>query len=527
MARRIVAFFCILLLLGGGLGLRVLRIALGESVATTSSAQSTRTGILTQSRGDIVDRDGEKLVNEGGKWKLLIFPELLSTKMLAEFTKDPAFVEAAQRMQPVVVDRGGEVREGEGIFPFREPVRYRGDLAAHLIGYLQDGAGAAGLEKAYDDLLKNGAQPVTVTYSADGTGRLLSGEPITVSEPDKGKKTGLVLTIDKEIQSAAEKVLKENLAEGAVVVLDAESGEIRAAASVPGFEPGNLAASLQKEGAPFLNRAFSAYSVGSTWKLVVVAAALEAGISPNRIYNCQSKIEIGGLSYHCHWKYGHGEIDMETALRVSCNPYFIDLAEELGGDGILSMAQSLGFGMPTALGPDWNTAAGNLPTKASLASPTVLASFAFGQGTLLATPLQLAALSAAIANGGFAVTPKLVAGTYGEDGVFEPTADYPPNRVMSEKTAETLQKMMVAVVENGSGEKAKPKNGSAGGKTASAQTGQYRKDGSEIIHGWFVGFYPAEDPRFALAVLAEGKDSGGDFAAPVFRELCERIGEIY
>ncbi len=527
MAKRVVAFFCVFLLLGGGLGLRILRLSLGETVTTTSVEQSERTYVLSQSRAGIYDRNGEKLVNEGGSWKLLVFPELLSTKTLAKLMEDPAFVEAARSLQPVVWEGDGTIQKEEGVFPFREPKRYRGDLAAHLIGYLRDGDGVAGLEKAYDEVLKNGAQPVTATYSVDGTGRLLPGEAITVSVPDEEKKTGIVLTIDKRIQAAAETVLKENLEEGAVVVLDVGSGEIRAAASAPGFEPGDIAASLQKEGAPFLNRAFSAYSVGSTWKLVVAAAALEAGVSPKRTYDCQSRIEVGGLTYKCHWEYGHGEIDMETALRVSCNPYFIDLAEELGGEKILAMAKNLGFGMPTALGPDWNTAAGNLPSAKSLSSPTVLASFAFGQGTLLATPLQLAALAAAIGNGGFAVTPKLVAGIYDENGVLEPTADYPPNRVMSEKTAKTLRKMMTAVVENGSGEKAKPKNGSAGGKTASAQTGQYREDGTEVIQGWFVGFYPAEEPRYAIAVLAEGKDSGGDYAAPVFRELCERIGEIY
>ena len=94
---------------------------------------------------------------------------------------------------------------------------------------------------------------------------------------------------------------------------------------------------------------------------------------------------------------------------------------------------------------------------------------------------------------------------------------------MSEKTAETIKNMMINVVENGSGENAKPKSGSAGGKTASAQTGQYNSEGEEIIHAWFVGFYPAEEPKYAIAVFAEGMDSGGDFAAPIFRDICSGI----
>ena len=87
----------------------------------------------------------------------------------------------------------------------------------------------------------------------------------------------------------------------------------------------------------------------------------------------------------------------------------------------------------------------------------------------------------------------------------------------------SVKKMMVNVVENRSGKNAKPEKGSAGGKTASAQTGQFDKNGNEIIHAWFIGFYPAENPEYAVAVLAEGMDSGGDHAAPIFKKICDGI----
>ena len=508
------------------MGLRVLRLGNPKiSAVETSFEQSSRTLTLFSGRGDIVDRNGEKLVNRSGSWRLLVFPELLDPESVALFMDDDDFVEALQSGRPVVLDKGGEIIERPGVFPFRVPVRYKSSpTASHLIGYQNGGAGASGLEKAYDDLLSCGAQ-TTVTYSVDGTGRLLSGEKVTLETPAESENSRLVLTIDRKIQSAVETVLKEQITSGAAVVLDASNGDILASASVPDFDPENLAAALNAENAPFLNRAFSSYAVGSTWKLVVAAAALENGYPASRLYDCKSAIEVGGITYHCHWAYGHGEIDMPAALRVSCNPYFIDLAENLGGDPILQMARSLGFGMPTSLGPDWNTAAGNLPAGASLSSETVLASFAFGQGKLMATPLQMASLAAAIANGGYAVTPRLVLETVNGDGVTEKAPDYPPNRVMSEKTAAALREMMIGVVESGSGEKAKPKTGSAGGKTASAQSGQFREDGSEIVHAWFIGFYPAEEPRYAIAVLAEGMDSGGDFAAPVFCAICDCLAE--
>ena len=332
-----------------------------------------------------------------------------------------------------------------------------------------------------------------------------------------------MLTLSTEIQSAAETVLRESLEHGAAVVLDAQTGEILAAASVPCFDQNNLAASLGKEGSPFINRAFSAYTVGSTWKLVVAAAAIENGESTARKYDCKSSIEVEGIDFHCHWEYGHGEIDMPAALRVSCNPYFIDLGLSVGGKKILETAENLGFGAGMELAPGLFSAAGSFPSEAELRSPAALASFSFGQGKLTATPLQMAALAAAIANGGCAVTPKLVLGTRDAAGNITFAAEYESNRVMSEATAKKLQKMMISVVEEGSGINAKPESGGAGGKTASAQTGQFDKDGNEIVHAWFVGFYPAESPKYAIAVFAEGMDSGSEFAAPVFKKICDKI----
>ena len=114
-------------------------------------------------------------------------------------------------------------------------------------------------------------------------------------------------------------------------------------------------------------------------------------------------------------------------------------------------------------------------------------------------------------------------GTYDREGDFDAAPEYSKNPVISKETAKILQDMMINVVENGSGENARPKNSSAGGKTASAQTGQYDSEGQEIIHAWFIGFYPAEEPEYAVVVFAEGMDSGGDFAAPIFRKICDGI----
>ena len=521
---RIVSFFCAFVFALGLLGLKVMSLGKGDTVKDAATVQSSRTVTLSEGRAGIYDRNLSPLVNRETERKALIFPDLADLNVLKEFAGDEGLVEAAKSSVPYVMDTDGKIIEGEGIYNFEAPVRYSKDqLAVHIIGYMNDGSGASGIEHAYDEVLKAGAQKVTATYYADGTGRLLTGEDISVTVPDNKSVRGVVLTLDSKIQRISEKALAAGTEKGAAVVMDVENGEILAAASVPVFDPLNLSASFKNENAPFINRAFSSYTVGSTFKLVTAAAALEAGVSTGRTYDCKSSIEVEERIFKCHWEYGHGEIDMPAALRVSCNPYFIDLAMDIGGARILEMAKNLGFGSAAEFGPGFAPSAGKLPTEEEVSYKTSLSSFAFGQGKLMATPVQMAALAAAIANGGCAVTPSLVLGFYDEEGNFSETPRYESNRAMSEKTAALLREMMIGVVENGSGEAAKPETGGAGGKTASAQTGQFREDGSEIVHAWFVGFYPAENPKYAVAVLAEGMDSGGDFAAPIFKEICDGI----
>lgn len=212
---------------------------------------------------------------------------------------------------------------------------------------------------------------------------------------------------------------------------------------------------------------------------------------------------------------------MRGALEHSCNPYFISLALELGGAPLLYKAQQLGFGTAFEAAPGFRSYSGTLPTARELLAPAATANFGFGQGALTATPVQIACLVSAIANGGGAVTPRLVA-------VPPWTAPRSPIRppftlpapVFLPEAAEQIRRMMVSVVEEGSGKNAKPRRGGAGGKTASAQTGQYL-DGEEVVHAWFAGFYPAEEPRYTIVVFCEGGDSGGDRACPVFKEIAD------
>ena len=524
MKKRIAGFLCFFIVLLGIVVLRIAEISVGKEAEEAATFQSRRKIELSETRAGIFDRNFLPLVNKNNVRKILVFPDLLDVSKIAPFVDRDTMAKIFQKSDPSAIDIGGKIIEGEGIYNFSYPKRYDEKcLAVHIIGYMNGEKGVFGIEKSFDGFLSENGKKTEVLYHTDGTGRLLKGEEILIEEEKVFEKSGVILTLDSGIQRLTEKVLSENVEKGAAVVMDAQNGEILASASVPDFDPGNIADYLDAENAPFINRAFSAYSVGSTWKLVVAASALESGISEERTFECTGSIEVEDRIYKCHWEAGHGEIDMEKALEISCNPYFIDLALEIGGEKILETAKNIGFGTPSDFGENFSAGEGNLPSASELSAKTVLASFAFGQGKLLATPVQLCCLASAVANGGKAVTPKLVAGTFDKNGVFTETADYAENRVMSERTAEKLRKMMINVVENGSGKNAEPKNGGAGGKTASAQTGQIDKNGNEVIHAWFIGFYPAEKPEFAVAVFAEGMDSGGDFAAPVFKKICDGI----
>lgn len=524
MIRRMAVFLCLLVVMMGGVLLRVAYIGSGGVSVEAAALQSRRTIELAESRAGIFDRNLSPFVNKSLERRILVFPDLLEIPAILEFTDREELAAAFQKFEPSVMDTGGKIIEGQGIYNFSYPKRYsENPIAVHIIGYMNGGEGVFGIEQSYNEFLKENGESVSVSYFTDGTGKLLIGEEISLDSEETFENCGVVLTIDSDIQRIAEKALSSGTEKGAAVVMDIKTGEILASASYPDFDPSNIADYLDAEGSPFINRAFSAYSVGSTWKLAVAASAIEAGISPERTFECTGSIEVDGRIYKCHWELGHGEINMEKALEISCNPYFIDLALEIGGEKILETAKNLGFGTPVSFGEKLSASAGSLPSKESLSAKTVLASFAFGQGTLLATPVQMAVLASAMANGGKAVTPKLVLGTYDREGNYTPAADYVPNPVMKRSTAEILRKMMINVVENGSGANAKPNMGSAGGKTASAQTGQYDSEGNEIIHAWFVGFFPAEEPKFAVAVFAEGMDSGGDFAAPIFKSICDGI----
>ena len=265
-----------------------------------------------------------------------------------------------------------------------------------------------------DDLLQAQGGEIAVTYQVDALGRVIAGGERLVEDTLGESQAGVVLTLDGELQKLAEEA-SADLGQGAVVITQVPDCEILALASVPDFHPDRVGEAVDREDSPLVNRAFSAYAPGSVFKLVVAAALLEQG-RPVESFPCTGSVNVNGLTFSCAGGQAHGEVDLEQALAQSCNGYFINAARSLGGQAILTMAYNLGLGEEVEFGRGLRSGAGRLPSLSSLENPRALGNFAFGQGELTATPLQLCALVNAVASEGVYATPKLLLGEVEADG---------------------------------------------------------------------------------------------------------------
>lgn len=529
MGKRVVIIYSLMVLGFSLLSLRIAMIISSDKLSQASTAQSSFVLDVGESRGTIYDRYFAPLTNNKVYNVAAVLPGVeAKNALLAKISskdKDTA-MKMLDGGAPFVCPVESPYIYSKGIDVFKLYKRTSDDqLAVHIVGQLdpETGKGSSGLEYALDEYLRSKGGRISIRYPTNGLRQSLSaGEIVDTGYHDGG---GVVTTLDSDIQALAEKAARA-IPKGSVVVQDCITGDLLAAVSTPSFNPNDLGASLSDPNAPFVNRSFSAYSVGSTFKLLVAATALEQGFTIDRTFDCKGYIMIGDQRINCHKLVGHGVLNMTQALEKSCNPYFISIAMQLGGKDLAYKASQLGFGAPTEFLPGYKTKSGNLPSYDQLKLPAATANLGFGQGDLLATPIQMASLVSSIANGGKFVNPRLIVGfTDNGSSISTHTAVYTPQIVFHKAAADKVKQMMISVVENGSGKPAKPEIGGAGGKTASAQSGQF-VDGNEVIQAWFGGFYPADTPRYTIMVLVEGGDSGTDTACPVFKEICDGIYEI-
>ena len=487
-----------------------------------------------------------------------------------------------------------------------------GAMAAHVLGHLgakeasdqeatdsfaEDFVGRMGIECRYESLLR-GRRGVLVEMT-DHSGRILDAH--RRQEPGLGRD--LVLTLDPQLQQTAEALLDSALerrdlrgqgaetAGGAIVVLDAHTGAVWAAASAPRFDPNLFVRGNRDELAALLadraHRLFDgvsrmAIAPGSVFKTLTAVALLEAGhVDPQSPLVCQGYLrhpDQQRCEIYVRHGHGHGEVNLARALAVSCNVYFFHHAEQLSPAALIDWADRFGFGRPTGIDlPD--EAAGNLPTPDTIRHAEGRSwrsidtqMLAIGQSALTATPLQIARLMAAVANGGQLVTPHLVSRlALRDDGAGQPAVETtvafrsakvaeassalrPPKEryfrgakgddvtpLPSEETSVSfvpprpipgLTPATLAAIRAGLEQTVAAPDGTAhgtvyldklaiAGKTGTAQAGGGRAD-----HAWFAGYVPADKPKLVMVIALQHSGDGATAAGPIARRLVLRMQQL-
>ena len=523
--------FCSLVLSFSLLYLRIAWLVSTPFYAETAQSQSRYTLALTQGRGTIYDCNGNRLVNAESGFLAAVMPSDENFAAVASHAVKLSRQELEQLWEqgkPCVVQVDGEF-ESPNTWIYQIPIRNgEHQLAQHVVGYTDStGQGAAGVERGYESLLAAEEGGLSLTFTVDAFGRGVSLEEATGKTDNPA---GVVLTLDQEIQQICEEAGQRYLEQGAIIVMEAATGKLRGVASFPTYSIDRLAdAVADEENTPLINRAFHAYAVGSVFKIITAAAALEQGISPDFAHNCTGAITVDGTTFRCHHLAGHGLLDLKGALMESCNPYFIALSQQLDPTRFWQIACGLGFGCSAELGENLITASGVLPDPEDLENSGAMSNFSFGQGNLTATPVQLAVTVSCVVNGGLAPSPSLVEGTTQNGTDLQLRQSPQPTRVMSEETAAVLKADLLACVMEQPDQNATAPNEEyvAGGKTGTAQTGQMDENGEEYNNGWFAGFFNAGGTDYTVVVLSQQAESGNMDAAPVFREIALEMTALY
>ncbi|MBQ9414661.1 MAG: hypothetical protein IJU16_05995 [Clostridia bacterium] len=526
MKKRVWISFALILVMFAGITARLYDLSQGAAYPA-SQWQSSARQVIAVSRGTIYDRYLQPLVNREQK----IVASLSPFQSVIEAVRGglspaeaAAILRQMQTTQPITAPLSVWLPPTIGVTQCAAPIRYETDgLAVHTIGYIDDtGHGITGIEAGYDERLRAYSGEASVVYQVDALGQIVEGGEQDYENTLSRAAGGIALTLDSDVQKIAQKAAAQLLKNGAIVISDVLSGQVLGTASAPTYEQANVESALHDAAAPLLDRTLINYDLGSVFKVIVATAALENGIDPRIEYICTGSYTAGGEIFHCHNLLGHGKQTMETALANSCNCYFYDLARRVGAKAIRETAVSFGFDQVLTAASGVETARALLPDAKTLSAPAALANLAIGQGNLMASPLHINAMIAAIANDGIWQMPSLYFGDVDEQGNIR-TADPPSGiRVCSKATARQIRDMLAHAIRDGTGKAAAPVVGEAAGKTGTAQTG-WEKDGKTVVQSWFAGFYPLDTPQYAITVLSENGGNNGYAAATVFAAICDEL----
>jgi penicillin-binding protein 2 len=584
------------LLLGGQLGLfgllagRLywLQVVESEKYQVLSDTNRISLRLVPPVRGKILDRRGEALAVNRPNYRIVLIPELtgnVATTLdvlgnllsIGEADRRRILRDVARkrRFVPIVIkdnltwDDVSRIAVNTQDLPgvqfdvgFSREYPLGSDLA-HLVGYVAPPAesdltgdpllelpdfriGRNGIERVYDLAMRGRGGTSQVEVNA-------VGRPIReLSRSDGDPGLDIALTIDAGLQRfCMQRLSREESA--AAVVLEVGTGEVLAAASWPSFDPNDFATGipaglwrqlLADTRGPLTNKAVSGmYAPGSTYKMLVALAALEAGVvTPDQRIACPGHMDLGDNRFHCWKRGGHGAVDMVEAIKQSCDVYFYEIARRCGIDRIAAMSRRFGLGQ--VLGVDLPAErSGLIPTRAWkeglykkpwAQGDTLVAGI--GQGFVLSTPLQLAVMTARMVNGGRAIDPHLVRDRVEGRSLLARADAAAPSLGIPPAHLTLMLKAMSGVVNDPRGTAFRARieepEFAMGGKTGTSQvrriTAQERASGmrkphevpwNERDHALFVGYAPVREPRYACAAIVEHGGGGSAIAAPIVRDI--------
>ena len=563
-----------------------LQVVEGERLRYLSVNNRIRLQDINPSRGLIFDRNGTRLVDNRPAFDIYI--TLKDAKPVQQTLEKLSFYtgfsinELKERInrykgrgayRPVLIkqDIGRDTLAAIEVHKFDlpgitvdvKPRRHYLDRysAAHLIGYLSeinsselrsgkypgarrgDFIGKFGVEKAYEHYLRGGLGGRQV--EVDARGRVIR----TLKTVEAWPGYNLFLTLDQQVQEKAEMMLEGKA--GAAVAIEPGSGRILAMASSPAFNQNAFVDGMSSEqwhklnsnpDHPMVNKAImGAYPPASTFKIVTAIAGLEEGvIDENTVLHCPGHYKFGDRVFRCWKKSGHGKVNVVQALEQSCDVFFYQVGLKLGIDRLAWHARACGLGSRTGIKFDRENA-GLVPTaawkKRRFGIPWQQGetlSVAIGQGYNLVTPLQMAVLVSAVANGGTRYKPNILEKieTAAGETVFESVPEIVGRLSASRETIDLVREGLFNVVQGprGTARRIRMKTVNISGKTGTAQIvamkSDEEEDGAEVLdrhkdHAWFVGYAPSESAQIAVAVIVEHGEHGSSTAAPIVKEMIE------
>jgi len=566
MKARIYIFYLFILTLGAVLIIKLYQIQIIQGPYYRELAEGNRIRLLSVSapRGEVIDRQGKIMAKNRPSFTVSVIPfegnreeslKLLSKIVNLSYTEIKKKIEEApNNLQPVniILDANLEIiskiKELEdklpGVLVTTNVIREYPNrtTASHILGYvgevskeemkifreygvrMGDIVGKMGIEREYQKELMGipGGEQVEV----DAMGRPIK---ILGTVPPIPGST-LVTTIDLDLQKVVEESLKRRGLPGAIVVMDPRNGDILAMASNPDFDPNSFAKGITAEEwkrllstkKPLLNRAISAaYPPGSTFKIAVALGALVEGIvDRDSSFYCPGSMLIGNRKFGC-WT-AHGRINFLNAIARSCDVAFYTMGLKLGPERIAKYARLLGLGDFTGIDIPGEVR-GLIPDPSWKKGPWYIgdtANMSIGQGYVQVTPIQMAVLVSAIANGGKVYRPRIVSKIIGQDGTVKIQSPI-LIRDLSKFKREIgiIKEGMKLVVDIGTGNLARVEGVTVAGKTGTAENFPNIENPLGKDHAWFIAYAPADNPKIALSILIEQGGHGGSTSAPIAAEI--------